>query len=229
MNKIKSKHQQGKIIKVFIADDHELVRQGIKSLIETVDDIMIVGEATNGKQAIEELVYKEADVVLMDIDMPIMNGYDTTKLLSEKYPDLKIIALTMSNEKAIIQKMLDAGAAGYVLKNLDKAQLVNAIYDIVQNKNHLGSEVSLTLMRETQEKISFNKKEVEKQTNIPLTTRELEILKLITQGFSNTEIGKKLFISHRTVDTHRTNIMQKLEVKNIAGLIKYAIQNGYID
>lgn len=214
-------------IKILIADDHQLIIEGIKTLLEDVEGITITDVATNGREVIEKLKYQEVDIILMDIDMPIMNGYEATQLVLKKYPHIKVIALTMYDEKALITKIVNAGASGYILKNIRKEELLKAITKVANGEKYFSNEILFTLSKpELKDIIS------EKQNNIPivqLTQREIEVLKLITQGLSNKEIGEKLFISPRTVDTHRTNLMQKLNVHNIAGLIRYAIKNGLVD
>ena len=219
-----------KAIKLLIADDHQLVIDGIKSLLSDVDDIIVVSEANTGKQAIEIIANEQVDVVLMDIDMPVMNGYDATLHISKVYPKTKIIVLSMHDEKAIINKMIEAGAMGYILKNINKANLIDAIRGVARGGQYFGSDISLSLLKNSDH--SSNTSNESQNTfaeNVFLTKRENEIIKFITQGFSNTEIGKMLYISHRTVDTHRMNIMKKLNVTNLAGLIKYAIQNNLFD
>ncbi|MGZ4116448.1 MAG: LuxR C-terminal-related transcriptional regulator, partial [Bacteroidia bacterium] len=166
------------------------------------------------------------DVVLMDIEMPGISGIDTTRLLLQEHPNAKILALSMYNEKGIISKALEAGASGYVLKNVNKEELIEAIKKVAAGEKYYSSGAATALLEKNATKIVTGKKE-----SLPdkLTKRETEILKLVAQGLSNREVAEKLFISPRTVDTHRTNLMEKLQIKNIAGLIRYAIQNGYLE
>ncbi|MBW8051817.1 MAG: response regulator transcription factor [Cytophagales bacterium] len=232
-------------IKILIAEDHQIVTDGIKALLEGVEGITVVGEAKDGRECIEKLEQQQVkrqqdpaspdaigdesgvDIILMDIDMPVMNGYQATKLIQNKYPSVKVLALTMYNEKSLITKMLKAGAYGYILKNIDKEELLEAIKMVNNGENYYSNEIPLTLSRPASEDILAKKQEDILISQ--LTQRELEVLELIAQGLSNNQIGEKLFISPRTVDTHRTNLMQKLNVHNIAGLIKVAIQNGLMD
>lgn len=225
-------------IKILIAEDHQIVIDGIKALLEDVEGITVVGEAMDGRECIEKLEQLQVkrqqdtdksgvDIILMDIDMPVMNGYHATRLIQNKYPRVKVLALTMYNERSLITKMLKAGACGYILKNIDKEELLEAIKTVNNGETYYSSEIPLTLSRPASEDILAKKQEDILISQ--LTQRELEVLKLIAQGLSNNQIGEKLFISHRTVDTHRTNLMQKLNVHNIAGLIKVAIQNGLVD
>ena len=214
-------------IKILVADDHQLVIDGIKSLLEDTEGIVVVVVATNGKEAVAKLESKEVDIVLMDMDMPVMNGYDATGIISDKYPHIKVIALTMYNEKSLIQKMMDAGVSGYILKNIGKEELEQAIRIVNEGGEYYSSEIPITLSRPTPIEILSEKQQVTSFNQ--LTRREIEVLKLIAQGLSNSAIGEKLFISPRTVDTHRTNLMKKLEVHNIAGLIRLAIQNSLVE
>ena len=192
---------------------------GLKSLINSQDDIEVVSTAITGLDAIRQLEVLKVDIVLMDIDMPEMNGIDATKVLKKDYPDLKIIILTMHDEKSIIQLLMDIGADGYILKNATQEELLQGIKQVKSGKKHFSPDVTIALLRNDIEssKVSHD-----------LTSREVEILTLIAEGFSNKEIGDKLFISHRTVDTHRTNLMKKLEINNIAGLIRYAIKHSLV-
>jgi two-component system, NarL family, nitrate/nitrite response regulator NarL len=178
----------------------------------------IKGEALNGKEALSILDLLKVDVVLLDIDMPVMNGIDTTRAIRQKFPDVRIIILSMHDEKSMISKMLDIGADGYVLKNSDKLSLAKAIEDVMAGRRYLSEEANAILLSPARNQFSGKLSE--------LTDREIEILKLVAEGLSNKEIGDRLFISHRTVDTHRTNLMTKLNVHNVAGLVRFAIQNG---
>ena len=214
------------MIKLALADDHQLVLDGLKALINDVSDFELVAEGNNGKDLCLIVDNFKVDAVLVDIDMPIMNGMQATEIIKKKHPNVKVLVLTMHNEKGIIQKVLDVGADGYLLKNTDKVELVTAIRKVMQGDKYFSADVTLSLASQSSnQKIVLQNHEVDTS----LTEREIEILKFIAQGFSNKEIGDKLFISHRTVDTHRTNLMRKLDVKNIAGLIRYAMKAGLID
>jgi len=214
-------------IKLMIVDDHQIVIDGIKSSLEEFGDILVVGEALNGKEALDKLARQQADIVLMDVDMPVMNGFETTCEIVKLYPTVKIITLTMFNEKSLINKMLDAGISGYLLKSVGKDELYKAIRQVGDGKQYLSADIALSIAKPEYKDILSKQNTITPIT--PLSTREIEILKFIAQGLSNTEISKKLFISSRTVDNHRTNIMKKLDVHNIAGIIRYAIQNNIIE
>lgn len=216
-----------KTIKIMIVDDHLILINGIKSLLENVKNIIVVAEAGNGKEALEVLKTKDVDVVLLDIEMPVMNGLEAARIITEEYPGTNILTLTSFGEKAIVKKMMEAGAKGYVLKNITKDILIEAIITVSKGEEYLSSETELTLLKtKTEEIISSPKRNTSADI---LTKRETEILRLIAEGFSNNEIAPKLFISEKTVKAHRENIMGKLKVHNVAGLVRFAIENGLTD
>ncbi|NOX48314.1 MAG: response regulator transcription factor [Chlorobi bacterium] len=214
-----------KEIRLLIVDDHQIIIDGLKSLLEDEAGIRLMGEANNGKEALDILKLLDVDIVLMDIDMPIMNGIEATKHILKDFPNVKVVILSMHKEGGLIKNLISIGAHGFLLKNSDQAQLVEAIRKVASGDKYFSPEVTMSLLNKTSINTStLNGIDLLSQ----LTERETEILKLIAEGFSNKEIGEKLFISHRTVDTHRTNLMKKLDVGNIAGLIKLAIQNGLV-
>ncbi len=212
-----------KAIRLLLVDDHRLIIDGMKSMMKGYDFITVSGEANNGLEALQLLDIINVDIVLMDIDMPIMNGIDALKEIKKNKPDTKVIILSMHEEAGMIKSIMAIGANGYILKNSSQDELVNAIVKVYQGKNYFSAGVTQSLLNETQNQGSQLKMSIE-----ILTSREEEILRLIASGYSNKEIGSKLFISHRTVDTHRTNLMNKLNVTNIAGLISYAIKKGLV-
>ncbi len=206
-------------INVLLADDHQIIIDGLKSLLNNQEEINVAAQANNGREAIRILALLSIDVLLMDIDMPVMNGIDALKEIRKSYPNVKVIILSMHNEAGMIKSLIEMGANGYLLKSCTQSELIDAIKKIASGQSYFSTDVTLALL-----KPSAN----QGQPNELLTERETEILKLIAGGFSNKEIGDQLFISHRTVDTHRTNLMKKLDVNNIAGLISYAIRNGIV-
>lgn len=208
-------------IRIAIADDHPLVSQGLKSLIEDQSDISLVGIAENGVELLNILKLMPVDIALVDIDMPIKNGIETTKDITLNFPATRVIILTMHDEKAMIKQLMELGAFGYLLKNCGQVELLLAIRNVAAGKKHFSGDVTMALL--TDDPNPGDSPELKE-----LTTREIEILTLIAAGQSNKEIGDKLFISHRTVDTHRTNLMKKLDVHNIAGLIRIAYRNNLI-
>ncbi len=190
-------------IKVMIVDDHPLVRHGIKTVFEAYDEILLVAEAENGKEAIEMCGKYRPDIVLMDMVMPVLDGAAATSQLIKNWPDIKIIALTSFNDKDLIKESLKAGAVSYILKNISAEKLIKTIKDIYQGKIVLSSQATKILLSELQEK--DNK-------NIKLTGREKEILVLIVEGLSNKQIAERLFLSSSTVQFHVSNILGKLGV-----------------
>lgn len=205
-------------INILIADDHQLIIDGLKSLLKNQDGINVSAEANNGREALRMLGFLPVDVILMDIDMPVMNGIETLKEVKKLYPGIKVIIISMHNEAGMIRSLIDLGANGYMLKSCTQDELLGAIRKVADGQSYFSTDVTMALLKQANPG----------QNTEFLTERETEILKLIAAGFSNKEIGDKLFISHRTVDTHRTNLMKKLTVSNIAGLISYAIKNGII-
>lgn len=213
-------------IRIMIADDHQLVIDGLKSLLKSDEGIEIIAEANNGLDLMQQLELMSADIALLDINMPRMNGLETMAAIRKDYPDTRVIILSMHNERAIVQRLIDLGASGYVLKNADRKELVEAIRQVASGQKYFSGEVTMNLLQN-----NTNSKGHPSRANseLPeLTRRETEILKLVAEGLSNKEVSERLFISHRTVDTHRTNIMRKVGVSNVAGLIRFAIRNGFL-
>jgi DNA-binding NarL/FixJ family response regulator len=198
-------------IKVFIVDDHYMVIEGIRSLLEHEKSIEWAGHATNAASCLAFLQQQQPDVILMDINLPDKTGIDLCREVKEKYPAVFIIGLSTFNQQSFIQKMIESGASGYVLKNATRQELMEAIETVAKGRTYLSDEASETL----------KKKEV---AGIVLTRREKEVLGLIADGLTNGEIAKQLFISVATVDTHRKNLLSKFEVKNTASLVKTAMQ-----
>lgn len=210
-------------IKVLIADDHKIFREGIISLLKPRKDIQIVGEAENGKQVISALQTKEVDVVLLDINMPEMNGIDTAAIILKQFPKTNILVFSSYDDDRFILKMLQIGVCGYVLKTTSSRELINAIKTIANGDSYYCKEAAMKIKEQFIKRKSKtnNKEEL-------LTERELEILKLVAKGYTNTKIGERLFISPRTVDTHRRNLMQKLNVHSAVELTHYAHKHKLI-
>lgn len=209
-------------VKIAVVDDHEIVRDGIRILLEDEPGFEIIFEAQTGKEAIEKCETHDVDLVIMDITMPVMDGIQATKIIKEKRPELKVLALTMLSEDQHIRKMIKAGASGYILKSSGKEELITAIKSIMSGKHYFSDEATQSILQE------LVNPEVPKPTppdNVELTDRELEVLQLIVNEYTNQEIADELFISVRTVDAHRRNLLQKTGAKNTAGLVKYAIEN----
>lgn len=207
------------MIKVLVADDQALIREGLNMMLGLYEEIVIVGEATNGREAIEILAEKDVDVILMDIRMPIMNGVEATKIIKEKYPHIKILILTTFNEDEYIFEGLKNGADGYLLKDIGSKELVNNIKAVYKGDMLFHGEVAKTIAS-----VIKGNKDVGNKTNLKeLTPREMEIGKLISQGKNNKEISEILYITEGTVKNHITNILAKLELRDrtqLALLIK---------
>jgi len=198
--------------KVFIVDDHYMVIEGIRSLLQNEKDIEWVGHASNAASCLAFLQKQQPDVILMDINLPDKSGIDLCKEVIGKYPSVFIVGLSTFNQQSFIQKMMDNGASGYVLKNATQEELMEAVQTVMKGKTYLSEEASQVLRKNA-------------DADIPvLTRREKEVLELIADGLTNNEIAQKLFISVATVDTHRKNLLSKFEAKNIASLIKAAMQ-----
>lgn len=196
---------------------------GIKALLETMD-VEVIGEANNGKELLALVNSTPVDLILMDVNMPEMDGVEATKAIREAYPDLPVLMLTMHSSRDYIQRLLRAGASGYVLKNTGREELQEAITTVMAGNAFFSEEVSQRIMEGLQKK-----KSQEREMVVELTPRELDVLKLIAQEMTSNEIAEKLFISHHTVETHRKNLISKLNVRGSAGLVKYAILQGLVD
>ncbi len=205
-------------IKVLLADDHKIVRDGIKSILSTDKEIQVVGEAKNGTEAITymEKNNNEVDVVIMDISMPDLNGIDATEILIKLFPSIKILALTMHSEEAYIMNMIKAGALGYILKDSGGQKLIEAVKTVAEGKNYYSNEVSVYPSGE-------------RKNNFSLSNKETEILQLVANGKTNSEIGELHSISSRTAETHRRNIMKKMGVKNTAEMVATALKKGIVN
>ena len=207
-------------IKLLIADDHTILRDGIVSLLQTEEAFVVTGTASNGYEVMELISKNEYDVCLLDISMPGLDGIEAAKLIREKKPDIKIIILTTYNDREIISELIHIGVAGYLLKNSDKQELVEAVYKVMKGRHYFSEEVENIILQGLSERKSA---EV-----MPLTERELEVVQLLAKEYTNDKIASKLNISFRTVETHRRNIMQKAKAHNLAGLLKYAYSRGLI-
>lgn len=211
-------------IKVFLVDDHQIMLDGIKALLKNDKQIEIIGEFTRSSQVIEKLAQISPDIIITDIHMPEMNGIELTKFVRKNYPTVKIVALSMSGEEGMITEMVDAGISGYVIKNTGKEELRGALLKIMQGEVYFSAEVASQLTKAIMEK----KRRADEPAAAKLTQREVEIVKLIAMEYSNERIAKELFISERTVETHRKNIFRKSGTKSLIGLMKYAQEKKII-
>lgn len=216
-----------KQIRIILADDHTLIRSGIKMLLRDASDITVAGEAENGEEAIRITQELKPDVAVIDLSMPKMSGIEAIGIIRKKYPSVKVLVLTMHENEEYVLQIFKAGASGYVLKTAGKDELTGAIRSVAKGERYFSSRVSEVLAEGFTRREEGGRK-YRSGDEVPLTRREKEILALVADGLTNQEIGEKLFISHRTVDTHRTNIMQKLDIHDIATLVRYAIQHGIV-
>jgi len=204
--------------KILIADDHTMFINGLRLLLSSMPGFEVCGVAANGQQALEHLETHETDLLLMDVNMPVMNGYQTTFRVREQYPNVKIIVLSMLADELSVTKLLEAGAHGYLFKNADEEELFEALQTVLEGKIYITKEI--------REKISQARKpSAGDEETVKLSSREIDIARLIMEGFTNPEIADKLFLSVRTVETHRKNILAKLHLKNTATLVKFLIDN----
>jgi DNA-binding NarL/FixJ family response regulator len=212
--------------KIFIVDDHEIFRDGLKSLINNEEIGIVIGEAGNGQQFLDLLEKITPDLVLMDIDMPIMNGLEATKIAMEKRPNLKILALTMYGDENYYYRMIDAGVKGFLLKTSGMVVFEKAISSVASGQIFFSNEILHNIIS------SFSKKTAEQKLEsleVKLSAREIDVLKLICKGLTNENIGEELHISPQTVKGHRAMLLEKTKSKNTASLVIYAIKHKIIE
>lgn len=214
-------------ITVLLADDHPLVRSGLIKLLEPYKEFTIVGEAGDGEEAVAMALKLRPDVVVLDLSMPRLNGVEATKQIREKLANTKVLVLTMYDNEEYVYQIFKSGASGYVLKNSTKEQLANAIRTVAKGEKFFSPEVSEIMIQAYLQRTRKREEQsdVRPDSSLPLTRREREILLLIGEGLNNAQIAEKLFISPRTVDTHRTNIMQKLNIHDSSNLVRFALLN----
>ena len=213
------------MITVAIVDDHKMFRDGVASILNHEKDLKVIWTAANSQETLQQIEKVFPDVLLMDITLGKESGITLTTLLINKYPKLKTLAISMHYEDNYIVKILEEGAKGYLLKDAGGVEMINAIRTVAGGDTYYSNNVSQVLLKH----ISKGTRPKDKNIKIPITKREKEILRLIAQEYSNPEIAKELFISIRTVDTHRRNLLDKLQVKNTAGLVKYAYKLGLVE
>lgn len=209
-------------VRVLIADDHALFREGLRLILQGQPDIEVVGEAGDGQEAVEQARRLRPDVVVMDVAMPVMDGVQATKLLLQEFPEMRILALTMHDHRSYVLPMLTLGASGYVLKQAASSELVGAIRLAAAGESYLYPPIARALLEDYRRQASVQEAD-------GLTERELEVLQLVAEGLTSQEVSARLFISTRTVETHRKHIMEKLDLHTPADLVKYAIRRGLIN
>jgi DNA-binding NarL/FixJ family response regulator len=212
-------------IRVIIVDDHQIIRDGIKALLYGAEAFEITGEAGSAEELLQKMSTIKADVALIDISLPGISGIRLTQQLSEAYPDLKVLILSMHLNEEYISSALKAGALGYLAKNTTRDELITAVGKVAEGQKYLGKEVSEIITAGYIHRVK-NDSAAEKDV---LSRREVEILRLTAEGFGNKEISDKLFISIRTVESHKNHIMQKLELKSAVEMTRYAIKKGLIN
>jgi DNA-binding NarL/FixJ family response regulator len=211
-------------VNIFLVDDHKLFREGLKLLLKNLQEVNEVWEAENGEDFLNRLTEKQPDLVLMDIEMPVMNGIDATVQALVRFPELKIIALSMFGDEEYFQKMIDAGACGFLMKNSDFSEVRRAVTNVLQGNNYFTEEILYRFVNKFKTRSSAP---VEEQ--VSLSDREKEVLMLICKGLSNQDIASQLFISKRTVDHHRASLMTKTNTNNAASLVIYAVKHKLIE
>lgn len=210
-------------IKILIADDHQLFREGLVTLLSDDPNMEIIGQAEDGEQAVAQAIKLNPDIIMMDIGMPVINGIEATGILKKELPDLKVIGLTMHAENFFIKGLLEAGAVGYLFKNCAYDELILAINTVNNGNIYLSNEIADILIHEY-----IGKENDTKVMNPILSEREQQVLKLIAEGKSNNEMAELLFLSVKTIGTHKQHILNKLELKSTADMVKYAIKTGLI-
>jgi len=216
-----------KKIKILFADDHAIVRDGLRLLFKSDPQFSIIGEAPNGEEALELIAKHKPDVALLDISMPKLNGIEATKIIKEKYPDTRVLILTIHENEEYIQQMILAGADGYVVKNAEKREIFDGVRAVANHETFFSPSVSKVLLEGLIKRTRKNET-IDSDIYNKLTKREIEILRLVAEGLTSKEISQKLFISISTVNSHRTNMMKKIDKHDTASLVRYAIQQNLI-
>ncbi len=219
--------KQQKKIRVILADDHQLFREGVNSLLASAEQIQVVDTASSGRELLEKLESLEADIAIVDIAMNDMNGIEATKIISENYPKTKVLILSMHNSEEFIHNAIQSGAKGYLPKDTEKEVLLKAIQDIYNGHMYLDPHISEVLLHSLMNRSAVTAK-IESKVNL-LTAREKEIVQLVAEGLINKEIAACLDISIRTVDAHKNNIITKLKLKSSVDIVKFAIKHGMVE
>jgi DNA-binding NarL/FixJ family response regulator len=210
-------------VRILIAEDHTIVRKGLCSILENEKGIDVVGEAENGKEAIKKVEEHNPDLVVMDISMPLLNGLDATRQIKRRFPEVKVLILTMHTSEEYVIEILKAGASGYIVKKAAPSDLVSAIHAISRGEAYLSPSISTSVIKRF---LQVSGTEAGLDISSALTEREREVLQLIAEGHSNRKIAEMLFISVKTVEAHRSHIMDKLDLHNVADLTRFAIRIG---
>lgn len=210
-------------LKILVTDDHTLFRKGTMMLLKTFDEIGDVDDAKNGKEALQKLSEDEFDLILLDLEMPVMDGWEASRKIIAKFPKTKIVMISMHDSLQIISDLIEIGVHSYLLKNADPEEVHRAILSVVNNDFYYNQLVSSALHKKIQ-RDGISKSIMQNRADV--SPREVEILQLICQELTMKEIGEKLYLSEQTIQTHRKNLMKKTQAKNAVGLVKFAFQNG---
>ncbi len=210
-----------KTLRIALADDHELVRSGLTALLQKDPRLKVVQESSNGRELLDGLVESKPDVVVLDLEMPVLSGQDALIELRYKFPDIKVLILTMFDGPAQIRQLMETGAHGYLVKDGAARDVVQAIYKVVQSGYYFSDRVSLALLSQSPEKHE------QESLQEPLTEREADVLRLICREYTTAEIAETLFLSAKTIEGYRKVLLDKTESRNMAGLVLYAVRNGY--
>jgi DNA-binding NarL/FixJ family response regulator len=217
--------RKGEAIRVLLVDDHTILREGVRSLLDGESDMRVVGEARDGVEAVEQVDHLEPDVVIMDMVMPRMNGLEATLEIKRRHADARILILSMYDDDEYVQQIIQAGASGYVLKRVAADDLVKAVREVYAGSSFLYPPIAAKLIEDYVRKA---RGEDTSEAEDPLTPREREVLRLIAEGNTNVEIAEALTLSKKTVESHRANIMRKLDLHTVTDLVKYALKRGMI-
>jgi DNA-binding NarL/FixJ family response regulator len=219
-----------KSIKVLLVDDHQIILDGIRNMLAEEKDIIIIGACLSAKEAFEIVLENKPDIIITDIMMPDMNGIDFVKKLRANNIHTKVLILSMFASADYIQTAVQAGVNGFLMKqNATRNELMTALYNLSENKNYFNSDVASAIITGLKSDINEQGSFIEKKVDDILSKRELQVLKFFAEGYSNKEISEKLFISQRTVETHKTNMITKLNLRSYVDLVKYAIKNNISD
>lgn len=213
------------MIQIAIVDDHRLFRQGLTFILKDEADIQILFEAENGQELLTQLEEHQPQIVLLDLDMPVMDGFATTEALIAQYPELKILILTMHDDEQFMVRLMDTGANGYLLKNANSEEMIRAIQTLATNEYYFNERLSMAMLKQIGKKSKPNKIALAASE---LTHRELEVLQLICAEQTTTEIADQLCLSPRTIESYRKTLFEKTGVKNMAGLVMWAVRNGFV-
>jgi len=214
-----------KKITVLIVDDHAIVREGLRLIIETFEDIAVVGEAADGQQAVREAQRVRPDVVLMDLSMPLLNGVEATRQITMERPGTKVIVLSTYSDDEHVQQALEAGAAGYLMKETASKDLLRAIHEARKGNAFFSPSIAMRLLKQCRNRHSESKTAAARE----LSSRQKEVVQLIAEGYSSNAMAGLLCVATKTVEKHRQAVMKKLDIHNIAALTRYAVSNGIVD